>query len=294
MGKGSDFVIQMHFHPSGKVEREKSTVGIYFAEKAPERTLRNLMVPGLFGIGSLAEIPAGERNHVIERSATVPVDVKVYFANPHAHYLAKEFKATATLPDGSTKPLLWIQDWDFNWQDGYNYKQPVILPKGTRIDVRITYDNSATNPRNPSNPPQRVWWGEQSTDEMGTIGFGLIPVRLEDEAAWNQFALQQRNGTLLAAAANGTIQRVLQSQGIDLQANPGAGQASERLLGRGGARRCGDTAGRQHDSRESRRGALARFLVLGALFLVLGPSCGPGSLVRSPSRHGKTADADKY
>ena len=88
------------------------------------------MVPGLFGIGSLAEIPAGERNHVIERSTTLPVDVKVYFANPHAHYLAKEFKATATLPDGSTKPLLWIQDWDFNWQDGYNYKQPVILPKG--------------------------------------------------------------------------------------------------------------------------------------------------------------------
>ena len=185
------------------------------------------MVPGLFGIGSLAEIPAGERNHVIERSTTLPVDVKVYFANPHAHYLAKEFKATATLPDGSTKPLLWIQDWDFNWQDGYNYKQPIMLPKGTRIDVRITYDNSATNPRNPSNPPQRVWWGEQSTDEMGTIGFGLIPVRLEDEAAWNQFAAQQQNGTLLAAVTNGTLQRVAESQGIDLQGNPGI----QRLLG---------------------------------------------------------------
>ena len=229
MAKGSDFVIQMHFHPSGKVEREKSTVGIYFADKAPERTLRNLMVPGLFGIGSLVEIPAGERNHVIERSTTVPVDVKVYFANPHAHYLAKEFKATATLPDGSTQPLLWIQDWDFNWQDGYNYKQPLILPKGTRIDVRITYDNSAANPRNPSNPPQRVWWGEQSTDEMGTIGFGLIPVRLEDEAAWNQFAGQQQTGTILAAVTNGTLERVAKSLGIDLQANP----AIARLLGRG-------------------------------------------------------------
>jgi len=227
MGKGSDFVIQMHFHPSGKAEREKATVGIYFADKAPERTLRNLMVPGLFGIGSLAEIPAGERNHVIERSTTVPVDVKVYFANPHAHYLAKEFKATATLPDGSTKPLIWIQDWDFNWQDGYNYKQPVILPKGTRIDVRITYDNSATNPRNPSNPPQRVWWGEQSTDEMGTIGFGLIPVRVEDEAAWTQFAGTQQTGTILAAITNGTLQRVAESQGIDLQGNPGI----QRLLG---------------------------------------------------------------
>ena len=233
MGRGSDFILQMHFHPSGKVEREKSTIGIYFAEKAPDRTLRNLMVPGLFGIGSLVEIPAGERNHVIDRSVTLPVDVRVYFANPHAHYLAKEFKATATLPDGSAKPLLWIQDWDFNWQDGYNYKEPVVLPKGTRIDVRITYDNTASNPRNPSNPPQKVWWGEQSTDEMGTIGFGLIPVRREDEAAWNTFALQQRNGTLLAAATNGTLQRVAQSLGIDLQNTPGAGQGLGRLLGRG-------------------------------------------------------------
>jgi len=68
---------------------------------------------------------------------------------------------------------------------------------------------------------------------MGTIGFGLIPVRREDEAAWNAFALQQRNGTLLAAATNGTLQRVAQSLGIDLQNTPGAGQGLGRLLGRG-------------------------------------------------------------
>ena len=243
MGRGSDFVIQMHFHPSGKVEREKSTVGIYFADKVPERTLRTLMLPGLFGIGSLAEIPAGERNHVIERSATLPVDVRVYFANPHAHYLAKEFKATATMPDGSMKPLLWIQDWDFNWQDGYNYKEPLVLPKDTRIDVRITYDNSASNPRNPSNPPQRVWWGEQSTDEMGTIAFGLIPVRREDEAAWNQFAVTQQRGTLLGAAQNGTLQRVAQNLAPNLLAAAGAGGpgrgALAALLGRGAGARGG-------------------------------------------------------
>ena len=226
MGRNSDFIIQMHFHPSGKVEREKSTVGIYFAEKAPDRNLRVLQVPGLFGIGQGIDIPPGEKNYVIERSATIPVDVKIYLANPHAHYLAKEFKAEATLPDGSKRPLLWIQDWDFNWQDGYNYKEPVILPKGTTIDVRITYDNSAANPHNPSNPPQRVWWGEESTDEMGTIGFGLVPVRREDEAAWDQFSTTQRRGTLLAAVQNGTLQR-LAARGL-------LGTAGAGLLGRGG------------------------------------------------------------
>ena len=230
MGRGSDFVIQMHFHPSGKVEREKSVVGIYFADKAPERTLRVLQLPGLFGIGSGLDIPPGEKNYVVERSATLPVDVRVYLANPHAHYLGKEFKATATLPDGTTKPLLWIQDWDFNWQDGYNYKEPVMLPKGTRVDVRITYDNSASNPRNPSNPPKRVWWGEESTDEMGSISFGLVPVRREDDGAWQQFAAQQLKGTIAAAGLNGTLQRVALSQAQSLLPGPGANAA-----GRGAA-----------------------------------------------------------
>ena len=212
MGRGSDFIIQMHFHPTGKVERERATVGIYFADRAPERRLREIQLPGLFGIGTGLEIPPGEKQYVIQSSATMPVDVRVYTANPHAHYLGKEIKADATLPDGTRRPLLWIQDWDFNWQDGYTYKEPVVLPRGTRVDVRITYDNSADNPRNPSNPPTRVWWGEQSTDEMGSVGFLLVPVRREDEPAWNQFAALHQKLTIAAAGKTGTLQRVALSQ----------------------------------------------------------------------------------
>ena len=76
---------------------------------------------------------------------------------------------TATLPDGSTKPLLWIQDWDFNWQTTYAFKQPVKLPAGSCIDVVSYYDNSADNPRNPNDPPRVVTWGEQTTDEMALL-----------------------------------------------------------------------------------------------------------------------------
>ena len=97
--------------------------------------------------------------------------MKVYSAGAHAHYLARQMNAVATLPDGSTRSLLWIKDWDFNWQDGYVYKQPFTLPKGTRIDATITYDNSAENPRNPISPPRRAVFGEQSFDEMGAVLF---------------------------------------------------------------------------------------------------------------------------
>ena len=97
---------------------------------------------------------------------TLPQDVEVLGITPHAHYLGKDMKIDARLPDGSITHLIWIKDWDFNWQGQYRYAQPVKLPKGTRVELEYTYDNSAANVRNPSHPPVAVHWGEQTTDEM--------------------------------------------------------------------------------------------------------------------------------
>src|SRR5258708_2535940 len=178
--KGSDFVLQIHFHLSGKAEKEQSTIGLYFADKAPERMLTGIQVPAVFGVGMGLDIPAGEKAYTIKDSFTTPVDVEGLAVGGHAHYLAKDMQAVATLPDGSKQWLLWIKDWDFSWQDQYQYKKPMPLPKGTRIDVAITYDNSAENPRNPSHPPKRVKWGEQSFDEMGSVTLQVIPARQSD------------------------------------------------------------------------------------------------------------------
>jgi len=210
--KGSDFVLQMHFHPTGKVETEKSMVGIYFAGKAPEHRLWAVQVPALFGVGSGIDIPAGMKNYTLDDSLTLPVDMIAYSVGAHAHYVGKEMKATATLPDGTVKPLLWIQDWDFAWQDRYNYKDPVALPKGTRIDVHLAYDNSAGNPRNPSNPPQRVQWGEQSFDEMGSVTIQAVAAHQEDEAQLQQFFAGRMRAAIQNAMKDGTAQRLLQEQ----------------------------------------------------------------------------------
>jgi hypothetical protein len=82
------------------------------------------------------------------------------------HLLGREIKITATLPDGTTRPLLWIRDWDFNWREYYVFREPVALPAGTRVELLAFYDNSAKNPRNPHHPPRDVTWGPQITDEM--------------------------------------------------------------------------------------------------------------------------------
>jgi hypothetical protein len=82
------------------------------------------------------------------------------------HLLGKEMKAWAVLPNRREVPLVWVKDWDFNWQFTYAFREPIKLPSGTWIHINATYDNSSNNPRNPNNPPKEVRWGEQTTDEM--------------------------------------------------------------------------------------------------------------------------------
>jgi mono/diheme cytochrome c family protein len=207
--KGSDFLLQLHFHPTGKPETEKSLIGLYFTETPPDKNVLSLGLPALFGFGAGIDIPPGDSNWTIEDSFTLPGDVEVYLAMAHAHYLAREMKATATLPSGAVRPLIWIDDWDFNWQDTYVYKEPFTLPKGTRIDVTLRYDNSADNPRNPISPPRRALWGEQSFDEMGMLGFTFKVLNEADVAPFEQALAERTKGAIAAANKNGTLGRFL-------------------------------------------------------------------------------------
>lgn len=179
--KGSDLVLSTHFHPSGKPEKEKTKVGLYFADKAPERSLQFAQVPPSFGRGAGIDIPAGEKNFSIEDTFTLPADIEPISVSGHAHYICETMTMTATHPDGTVETLLHIPDWDLDWQDTYFFAEKKILPKGTVLKSVITYDNSADNEDNPFDPPQRIKWGRESTDEMGSIT--LMGVAVEESDA---------------------------------------------------------------------------------------------------------------
>jgi hypothetical protein len=171
---GSDLILSTHFHPSGTVEHEKSTVGLYFASAPPTQAFTTIQLPPVFGLFEGLDIPPGEANYTIKDSFEIPIDVRAFSIGAHAHYLGKQMRLTATFPGGETRTLLRIDDWDFSWQERYRFAEFVSLPKGTRLDAAVSYDNTAANKRNPARPPVRVTWGEESTDEMGSIGLQVV------------------------------------------------------------------------------------------------------------------------
>jgi hypothetical protein len=188
--RGSDLVVQTHFQPSGKAEKEQLTVGLYFAAKVPARTLVDVQLPPAFGLFAGIDIPPGKADYTVTDSLTLPVDVELVTCTPHAHYLGKSLRSWAVLPDGKTRRLFSIKDWDFNWQGTYTYKQLVQLPKGTVLHAEVVWDNSAANARNPQQPPQRVKWGEGTADEMGALHYWLMAAQ-EKEVPVLRAAIQE-------------------------------------------------------------------------------------------------------
>jgi Flp pilus assembly protein TadD len=171
----SDLVVQLHLQPTGKAEPIKVSVGFFFTDTPPVRSPLGLRMGS-----ETIDIAAGDASYAITDSYTVPVEAEVLAIQPHAHNLARDMSAEATLPDGTVRPLITIHDWDFRWQDVYRYARTVVLPAGSTIGMRFTYDNSAANARNPFQPPRRIIWGQNTTDEMGDLWLQLVPVRSQD------------------------------------------------------------------------------------------------------------------
>jgi len=160
--KGANLVLQVHYHKDGKPETDRTRVGLHFARGPIDKRLSGTMVLNFW-----FKIPQGDPHYKVEAVTPVRDDVHVLAVTPHMHWLGREMKLWATLPDGTAKPLVWIKDWDFNWQASYFLQHPLALPKGSKVHLLAYYDNSANNPRNPNRKNLRqVTWGEQTTDEM--------------------------------------------------------------------------------------------------------------------------------
>jgi mono/diheme cytochrome c family protein len=235
LDRGADLVLNMHLQPSGKREEVRPSIGLYFTDRVPTRMP---MLLQLEHDGAL-DIPAGDSAFTVTDELTLPVDVTLLAVYPHAHYVGQEIQGTARLPDGSTRWLVHIVDWDLNWQAVYRLRQPMSLPKGTVVSMKWTYDNSSRNERNPHDPPERVRAGDRASDEMAHLWLQVLPGRSEDRAL-----LQEANDARAAAQVSGRLRRARQSW-----LGAGIGREGRRSDRPAAGRRCGASrscAGQEH------------------------------------------------
>ena len=156
----STIVFQIHYTPNGKASTDRSRLGLYFHETAPKHEILGTLL-----INTRIRIPAGAELHSDSQYRIFDRDVLVYELFPHAHYRGKSIRFDAQYPTGGKETLLSVPAFDFNWQTTYRFREPKVLPAGTKLVLTTTWDNSSRNPSNPD-PSQVVFWGRQSWNEM--------------------------------------------------------------------------------------------------------------------------------
>ncbi len=159
----SELLLHIHYGPSGEVQTDSSCVHLSFADH-PSPILQNVPLAhtGLLADTFLLEKELKKR---ISSSLELPIDVNLRSITPLAHLLCRSWEVFAVLPDQSSISILSINDWDFHWREKYIFKESLHLPKGTKIYTTATYDNTSTNPYNPSDPPHTMKAGPHMYDE---------------------------------------------------------------------------------------------------------------------------------
>ncbi len=164
---GSQIVLQMHYTPNGTAQTDRTSVGLIFSKQPPQKPMA-----GGAALNPLFLIPPGAESHEVHSSYTFREDVHIMTLMPHMHLRGKDFQYRLVYPDGTSKIILSVPRYDFNWQTRYELAEPIAAPQGSRLECVAHFDNSARNKSNPD-PTKTVHWGQQTWDEMmiGFVGF---------------------------------------------------------------------------------------------------------------------------
>ncbi len=94
-------------------------------------------------------IPPGDPNYKVTNEHKIDEDIFLLSMGPHMHYRGKAMRYDLEYPDGEMETLLWVPDYDFNWQFLYEYKEPKFIPAGSTLHMSWWFDNSDSNRFNP-------------------------------------------------------------------------------------------------------------------------------------------------
>jgi Copper type II ascorbate-dependent monooxygenase, C-terminal domain len=161
---GATLILQTHYTANGKPTTDRTRIAVKFAKAKPQTEVRFASL-----INGSLHIPPGANDYRVDTEMTIGQDITMWSMLPHTHVRGVRWTYEVTYPDGRTETILSVPKYDFNWQTDYVFKQPLKLPKGTKIHATAWYDNSKNNTSNPD-PTKDVFWGDQTWEEMMYTG----------------------------------------------------------------------------------------------------------------------------
>src|SRR6185503_2619109 len=162
---GTVFTLQMHYTTHGHAMKDRTSVGMRFATAPPDEEIHAAAF-----INSRFVIPAGAADHRVNSELAFTEPVHIWALFPHTHLRGKRWEYHLVGPDSTSRVILSMPHYDFNWQTYYMFATPLAIPAGARIEASAWYDNSTADPSNPD-PKIAVKWGEQTWEEMQYTGF---------------------------------------------------------------------------------------------------------------------------
>ena len=199
---GSKFVFQMHYTPTGKVEKDNTKIGLVFANEEDVHTEVQTRVV----IDRNFEIPPNARDYEVEmQTSRFPKGSQLLGIAPHMHFRGSRFHVTAKYRADNSQPLLHVPNYDFNWQHAYLLNEPLPLDDVT-IHCEAVFDNSAQNLVNP-NPAATVRWGDQTWEEMALAYLAISIPRESADSFDSSQILSENNGDTKIETAEQREQR---------------------------------------------------------------------------------------
>ncbi len=177
---GSKITFQMHYTPNGSEQKDRSYIGVKFADP---KSVHKRMLGGTPSNHGFA-IPPGDPHYRITAEHHFNEDMELVWLAPHMHLRGSAFRYEAAYPDGRREILLDVPKYDFNWQIRYLLAEPKRLPKGTTMHCTAYFDNSPDNLANPD-PTATVRWGDQTWEEMMIGWFGAVSAEEDLQASAN-------------------------------------------------------------------------------------------------------------
>lgn len=172
---GSKVIIQVHYNAlNGDVEPDKTKLKFKVDDTVEQQAMWMPWANPQWLNGNMP-IRAGdsEARHSFAFDPTGFLNdgnpITIHGGGLHMHLLGESATAKIRRSDGSEDCLIDIPNWDFAWQGGVDFAEPVVLNRGDALSLECQWDNSMEN--QPIIDGQQITpgdrnWGEGTTDEM--------------------------------------------------------------------------------------------------------------------------------